>query len=109
MHKRFLNLFIISILVISFAVLMMVGCGSASTANSTPAGSSASSSTAITSTDAQSLMTMQCSRCHSIDRVTSKTKTAAEWKITVDRMIQHGASLTPDQEQALIDFLAKNY
>jgi len=108
MLKRFLYLFSISILVISFAVLM-AGCGSATPANSTPTGSLASSSTAITSIDAQSLMSTQCSRCHSIDRVTSKTKTAAEWKITVDRMIQHGASLTPDQEQALIDFLAKNY
>jgi competence protein ComEA len=54
-------------------------------------------------------MDAQCGRCHSLSRVTSKTKTAAEWKITVDRMITHGANLTPEQEQALIDYLAKNY
>jgi len=108
MHKRILYIFSITILVISLAILM-VGCGSATPAANTSSVPTTSSSTAITSIDAQSLMTMQCSRCHSLDRVTSKTKTAAEWKITVDRMIQHGARLTPNQEQALVDFLAKNY
>jgi competence protein ComEA len=103
------NLYIICsvFLVISFSVIA-VGCGSA-TPTSSSAGSSAGSSTAVTTLDGQAIMDVQCGRCHSLSRVTSKTKTAAEWKITVDRMITHGANLTPEQEQALIDYLAKNY
>ena len=85
------------------SVTVLAACGSSSPT------SSPVSATSSSNIDAQVLMSQQCSRCHSLSRVTSKTKTAAEWKITVDRMIQHGAKLTPDQEQALIDYLAQNY
>jgi hypothetical protein len=51
----------------------------------------------------------RCSVCHSLDRVISAHHTAAEWKVTVDRMVNRGAQLTPQEEQTLIDYLAKNY
>lgn len=57
----------------------------------------------------QTLMQERCSVCHSLDRVTSAQKTADQWKTTVDRMIEHGANLTPTEEQTLVDYLAANY
>ena len=104
-------------MVLLFSALL-VGCGtSATTTSPAPSGSTATAvdGSAVTtvlsanSADGQALMTAQCGRCHPLSRVTSKQKTAAEWKITVDRMITRGAKLTPQEEQALIDFLAQNY
>ena len=102
MNKRQITVSIIFILAL-FSVTLLAACGSSSSTN-TPVGTSITSNI-----DAQALLNQQCSRCHPLSRVTSKTKTTAEWKITVDRMIKHGASLTSDQEQALIDYLAQNY
>lgn len=90
---------------------ILAACGtSGSTGSTAPTPTAASTSVNSTSSiDAAALMSQVCSHCHSLDRVTSKTKTAADWKITIDRMISHGAQLTPDQEQALINYLAQNY
>ncbi len=60
-------------------------------------------------TDGQTLMQQRCSVCHSLDRITSAHKTADQWKTTVERMISHGAQLSPQEEQILIDYLAQNY
>ena len=68
-----------------------------------------SSSSGAGSTDGLSLMQSRCSVCHSTDRITSAHKTAADWKITVDRMISHGAQLNATEEQTLINYLAANY
>ncbi len=105
MNKRQITISIVFMLAL-FLVLILAACGSnsSSSSTSTPVGT-----TSTSSIDAQALLSQQCSRCHPLTRVTSKTKTSAEWKITVDRMITHGARLTSDQEQALIDYLAQNY
>jgi hypothetical protein len=54
-------------------------------------------------------MQQRCSACHSLSRVTSVQKTAAQWKSTVDRMVNNGAQLTPAEEQTLVTYLAQNY
>ena len=54
-------------------------------------------------------METRCSACHSLDRIKSAHKTADQWKTTVDRMIKNGATLTSQEEQTLIDYLAQNY
>ena len=54
-------------------------------------------------------MQERCTVCHSSTRVVSAHHTAAEWKVTVDRMIARGAKLTQPEEQTLIDYLAQNY
>ena len=68
-----------------------------------------SSSSGTGGTDGLSLIQSRCSVCHSTDRITSAHKSAADWKITVDRMISHGAQLNTTEEQTLINYLAANY
>jgi uncharacterized membrane protein len=80
-----------------FIILMgafLAACGSSSSAASSSSGSSSSDSAG------QTLMQARCSVCH---------HTAAEWKVTVERMINKGAQLTPQEEQTLINYLARNY
>jgi len=72
-------------------------------------GSSNTSSSSGSSSDGQTLMQERCSVCHSTDRITSAHKTATEWTTTVERMINHGAQLTSQEQQTLIDYLAANY
>ena len=80
---------------------LLASCGSSGTA----ASNSSSGSTAA----GQALMQDRCSVCQSLSRVVSAHKTADQWKITVDSMINQGAQLTSQEEQTLIDYLAQNY
>ncbi len=76
--------------------IFLTACGTSSGSNGSTA-------------DGQTLMEERCSVCHPLDRITSAHKTADQWKATVDRMIEHGANLTPAEEQTLVDYLAANY
>lgn len=51
----------------------------------------------------------RCSVCHSLMYVMMAHKTADQWTITVERMINHGAQLNAQEEQTLISYLAANY
>jgi mono/diheme cytochrome c family protein len=103
MNKRTNSLISILLLIVLIGILL-AACGSSSAATSSaPASSSGSSA------DGQALMQQRCSVCHSLNRITSAHHTAAEWKTTVDRMINNGAQLSPAEEQTLVDYLAQNY
>jgi Quinohemoprotein amine dehydrogenase A, alpha subunit, haem binding len=91
-----------SISIISF-VLMVLLIGTFLSACGT------SNSSGTGGTDGLSLIQSRCSVCHSTDRITSAHKSAADWKITVNRMISHGAQLNTTEEQTLINYLAANY
>jgi mono/diheme cytochrome c family protein len=80
--------------------IFLVSCG---TTTSTPASSGGST------LDGQTLMQQRCSVCHSLDRVTSAQKTLDQWTVSVNRMIAHGAQLSPQEEQTLVAYLAANY
>ena len=99
MKKRTISVISILLVIILMGILL-VACGSSSPAPATSGGSSAGGLT---------LMQQRCSACHSLSRVTSVQKTAAQWKSTVDRMINNGAQLTPAEEQTLVNYLAQNY
>ncbi len=104
MTKRTVSIISIFLLLVLSATLL-AACGANSPTNNTPATSATSSG----SSSGQTLMQEHCSVCHSIDRVTSRQKTADQWKQTVDRMILRGAQLTPQEEQTLVDYLAQTY
>lgn len=91
------------LLLIVLTGALLASCGSGSSTASSSSGGSGSAS------NAQALMQDRCSVCHSLNRVVSAHHTAAEWKITVDRMVNQGAQLTSQEEQTLINFLAQNY
>jgi len=57
----------------------------------------------------RAIMEKDCSSCHSIDQVTARGRTAAEWAETIDRMINYGAQLTPEDNKRITDFLAAHY
>jgi len=59
-----------------------------------------------TALDGNALVNERCTVCHSRERIDQAQKTADEWAATVDRMIGHGAQLSAEERQAVIDYLA---
>jgi cytochrome c5 len=64
---------------------------------------------AVPTLDGKALLESRCTACHALDRVIAARKSAADWTITVNRMVAKGAQVTPDEAQAIIDYLAKTY
>ncbi|MDP3185031.1 MAG: hypothetical protein Q8M58_07155, partial [Anaerolineales bacterium] len=57
-----------------------------------PATAAPTASQPVTTTlDGQTLLQERCTVCHSLSRVTSKHKTADQWKTTIERMVGKGA------------------
>lgn len=57
----------------------------------------------------KSLVEQACTACHTLESVTSQRATRQGWKSIVDNMIQRGASATADEQQTIVDYLAKNF
>ena len=98
MNRKTLFIAIALILILSVGMLL-TACGKTSTpvpsTNPTivPGGGQGASAS-----DGQTLMQQRCSVCHSLDRIQAAQKTADQWQATVNRMIGHGAQLTPQEE-----------
>lgn len=50
-----------------------------------------------------------CQNCHGLDHITSAHHDAAGWQAIVSDMISRGASLTDDQVQQVVAYLASHY
>ena len=61
------------------------------------------------SIDGKALFEERCSKCHNLERATSKQKNADEWTTTVELMLSKGAVLNTEEQTALINYLAKTY
>jgi len=59
--------------------------------------------------DGAALLEERCTICHSLDRVTSASKTRQEWEQTVTRMVGKGARLNADEQEILISYLTETY
>lgn len=60
--------------------------------------------------DAKKLFESKCSYCHSLDRPREQSMTPAQWKMTVDRMIdENGAPIAPDERKIILNYLIKNF
>jgi hypothetical protein len=57
----------------------------------------------------KTLLEERCTECHDLSRVTSKSKTLEEWRITVERMVNKGSDLDMDEQEMLIKYLADTY
>lgn len=55
------------------------------------------------------LLQEHCAACHTIDTVTAQNKTADEWAETMDRMIDHGLQISPEDNKKVTDFLVAHY
>jgi hypothetical protein len=52
------------------------------------------------------IMTARCTVCHNLDRIGEADYDRGGWEEAVDRMIEKGAQLNPEERQTLIDYLA---
>jgi mono/diheme cytochrome c family protein len=56
--------------------------------------------------EARQLMTNRCGICHSTDLVVQQRLDRSHWTATVDKMIRWGASLSPEERDRLVGYLA---
>ncbi len=56
--------------------------------------------------DGAKLVAQRCVICHTRERIDKAQFDRAKWEATVKRMIGHGAKLTPEEEGAVVDYLA---
>jgi len=54
---------------------------------------------------ADAILARRCQQCHDLERATTKP-TSEDWTTIIDRMITLGASVTPAEQQTLIEYLA---
>ena len=59
--------------------------------------------------DGKALVEERCSVCHGLDRVTSASKSRDEWQANVERMVEQGADLNAEEQQAVVEYLAETY
>lgn len=51
----------------------------------------------------------KCAVCHEIEHVIRSRQSRAEWEDTMQRMVQRGAPLAPDEIRVITDYLATYY
>jgi cytochrome c len=51
----------------------------------------------------------KCAVCHEIEHVVRNRQSRAEWEDTMQRMVQRGAPLAPDEIRVITDYLATYY
>ena len=90
------------------ATLITSQCGSTQNGGNSQMPTLASESVS-NSIDAKAVLQERCASCHPFNRVETVKKTVAEWTSTVQRMLGHGANLTPQEADAVIKYLAANY
>lgn len=96
-------------------MLALAACSTATpTVTSQPVGPTIAAPTlapqpTATSLDGEQLLAQRCVECHDLNRTESAKKSAASWEKTVQRMIDKGASLTADEKNILVEYLAKTY
>lgn len=65
------------------------------------------SSSGTGGTDGATIVDSICGRCHPLQRIQMARHDRAGWTATIARMRAHGAQLTDQQAQAVIDYLTK--
>ena len=59
--------------------------------------------------DGMELLQDRCAVCHTLGRVEAARKSLEGWQATVERMVGHGAVLTAEEQQVLVEYLAETY
>jgi competence protein ComEA len=101
------KILLIAMLVLSLT-LIIAACSPAA-APSDVGTSSGAPAAQGSSVDGKAILERTCTQCHSLDRITSASKTTDGWTSTVDRMIGKGAKLTDAEKTALIAYLSETY
>jgi hypothetical protein len=83
-----------------------VAASSGSSSGGQPSSSPSPSPSSTTSTDAVAIINQRCSTCHPADQALSfRAGSAAEAQALIDNMVQRGAQVTPEEQQALVQYL----
>lgn len=59
--------------------------------------------------DGEALVADRCTQCHNLDKATSLAQDEAGWRQTVEDMVQKGAELNAEEQEAVIAYLAEAY
>ena len=59
--------------------------------------------------EGKALLEERCARCHDLGRVERASKTADEWRATVDRMVLKGTQLSQADEELVTQYLSDTY
>ncbi len=89
-------------------VLALVIAACAPAATQAPA-SDGNTTTSGSTADGKAIVEAKCTQCHTLQRVTSATKSEADWTKTVNRMMGKGLKLDDAEKQAVIAYLAETY
>jgi mono/diheme cytochrome c family protein len=57
----------------------------------------------------KALVESRCSTCHGLAQVQAKRLDPVGWQALVQRMVNNGAQLTPDQQQLVVEYLSQTY
>ncbi|HOU14623.1 MAG TPA: hypothetical protein PKZ84_16070 [Anaerolineae bacterium] len=85
------------------------GATSAPTAVPATAAPATTAPTAKPAIDAAALLQARCTDCHGLNKVTSARYTLEQWQQSVARMVQKGARLNAEEQEALVAYLAETY
>ncbi len=55
---------------------------------------------------AKKLVENNCADCHGLDQVVNSPMSSADWRKTVKRMVNKGASLSPEEIDSVVDYLS---
>ena len=72
-------------------------------------GSTGLNATATTALNGRALLEQRCTKCHTLDRVESASKSSAGWGLNVREMVGKGAELNASEQEVLIDYLSITY
>ena len=101
---------VVEIILLGSALFLLSAC---QPANDLPAASNSVLGTATpvhgSTLDGKTLLEERCNVCHPLSYVYQSRGTPEQWKGVVSTMKANGAVLSPQEEQILDDYLAKNF
>lgn len=56
--------------------------------------------------EGQRILSLRCMKCHDLERVREADNDREGWTETVEKMMNIGASVTPDEKKTLIEYLS---
>ena len=80
----------------------------AQTENAKP-GSSSADANLLPDEPGKDVVLKKCQSCHSIRTVISRHGTADDWAQEVSKMISRGASISDDEAETIVDYLAAHF
>ena len=87
------------IIILTFLMSVVISaCGGSTGVNAT-----------ATALNGRAFLEQRCTKCHTLDRVESASKSSAGWGLNVREMVGKGAELNASEQEVLIDYLSITY